>query len=77
MAKVLIITKTPNIEAATLTHSELFDITKNTFSQFVGRPILGSESCFRQYFSENHFMWMHAEGLAVTETGKKMDAKPS
>lgn len=44
MSKILLITEKPNDQATNLKHSELFDINKNTFSQFFGRTIFGRES---------------------------------
>gem|GEM_PF-4883934 len=62
MQRILLVTDKPNKEASTLTHSELFDLTKNSFSQFFGRLLLGNEQSFRKHFNNKNFLWMHARG---------------
>lgn len=62
ISKIILITKEPNKQAENLMHEELFDIKKNTFSQFFGRALLGRECDYRSFFNEKNFLWMHAKG---------------
>lgn len=62
MKKILMITEQPNQQASTLIHEELFDISKNPFSQFFGRVLFGNEKYFRRYFNHHFIQWMHARG---------------
>lgn len=62
MPKIIIVTEKPNSKAELLTHAELFDIDKNSFSQFFARLLIGRESDCRMFFNENNFLWMHAQG---------------
>lgn len=62
MQKILLITQTPNKDAESLTHTELFDLKKNPFSQFFGRILFGKEILYREYFNDQIIKWMHAKG---------------
>ncbi len=68
------LTEAPNEQAANLRYDELFDISKNSFSQFFGRTLLGKESDYRQYFNVNNFFWMHVKG-STCHGDKKNDGK--
>lgn len=62
MQKFLLVTQNPNDEAADLNHVDLFDIEKNTISQYFGRILLGSEENYNKYFNHNNFLWLYALG---------------
>jgi len=62
LQKILLITKAPNKDAESLTHTELFDLKKNPFSQFFGRILFGKETLYRKYFNDQIIKWMHAKG---------------